>query len=370
MKLYDVISVNIEGESHSPSVSLALGGLPAGETINLAEVQNFADRRKSGKYLFSTPRREDDKIVWDEGVCEKGEDNAEISGTVRAHIDNTNVRPADYRYVYTPRPSHADFVSAVKDGADAAASGGGRFSGRMTAPLVIAGGIAKQLLAEKGIKVLAYISDICGVHAASYKKQIPTAEEIEACHDKALPMLSDIENAKTALAEVAAKGDSAGGTVECVVYGLPVGLGDSGTDGLESKISAAVFGIPAVKGVEFGAGFDLAEMTGSHANDPFAFRDGKVVTLTNNAGGINGGISNGMPVTLRAVFRPTPSISLPQRTVDLQMGKETEIEIKGRHDVTVVPRAVAVVESAVALAVLDEALKCGMFNSEKQKQEY
>ncbi len=358
MKLFDTIRLKIYGGSHEASVGMVLEGLPAGEKVDVRAVQAFADRRKSGKYLFSTPRREEDAVVWDGGLRTDAQGDTVTDGApLAAHIDNLNIRPADYTYVSTPRPSHADYVSAIKDGADAAASGGGRFSGRMTAPLVIAGGIAKQLLAARGIIVSAYIGELGGVKGRGYADGEPSEEEIAECLDRPLPMLSRVEEAVAAVKEIAAKGDSAGGVVECIVRGLPVGLGDCGTDGLESKIAAAVYGIPAVKGVEFGAGFDIARMTGSKANDPFAVRDGKVVTLSNNAGGLNGGISNGMPVTLRAAFRPTPSISLPQKTVDLDTMTDTEITVGGRHDATVVPRAVAAVESAVALAVLDEYLE-------------
>lgn len=360
MKIFDIIDVEIYGESHSPEIGVILRGIPVGSEINPAEVQKFVDRRKSGKYLFSTPRREPDEIVWDSGLEPSAGGKSQVTGDIKAHILNTNVRPADYSYLVTPRPSHADYVSAVKDGKNAASSGGGRFSGRLTAPLVIAGGIAEQILATKAIYVKAYIGELAGVKGRGYADGLPLPREIDECIDRPLPMLSEADRAADAASAAAKTGDSVGGIVECVVYGLPAGLGDCMFGGLESKISAALYGIPAVKGVEFGAGFAIAAMRGSTANDPFAVRNGKIVTLSNNSGGINGGISNGMPVTLRAAFRPTPSISLPQRTVNLNDGTETEIVVKGRHDATFVPRAVAAAESAVALAVLDELLKTGV----------
>lgn len=288
--------------------------------------------------------------------CTPCADGLRIDGPLRVRIFNKNIRPSDYSYALTPRPSHADYCAWVKDGENAAKSGGGRFSGRMTAPLVALGGVAKQLLEKRGIRIAAYISELAGVKGRSYLDGIPSYEEAAACTEGALPMLSDADEAAASAKAAAAEGDSVGGVTECVVYGMPAGLGDALFGGLESKISEAVYAIPAVKGVEFGAGFAIARMRGSEANDPFAIRDGKVVTLTDNAGGINGGISNGMPVTFRAAFRPTPSIALPQQTVDLGTMTETVITVRGRHDATVVPRAVAAVEAAAALAVLDAVL--------------
>lgn len=357
MNPFDVLNVKIRGESHSPCISVEISNLPEGESFALAEVDECLGRRKSGKYLFSTPRREDDVPVWESGVKITGNVGV-ITGTVTARIDNSNVRPADYSYTRTPRPSHADYTSYVKDGADAAASGGGRFSGRMTAPLVIAGAIAKSLLEKSGVKVGAYVSRLAGVSGKKRPEETPSLAEIESCRNLPLPMIAGNDEAAEKVARISERGDSAGGVVECVVFGLPAGLGDNLWDGLESKISAVLYGIPAVKGVEFGAGFAIADMTGSRANDPFVLRDGKVTTATNNAGGINGGISNGMPVVVRAAFRPTPSVSVPQRTVDLGTMSETEITVRGRHDATVVPRAAVVTECAVALAVYDEMLKC------------
>ena len=358
MKIFDVLNLSVYGQSHSEEIGMVLSGLPHGATVDAEELRRFTERRKSGKYLFSTPRREDDAAVWDFGVTESDNGKLLLDSSVKAHINNTNVRKADYGYARTPRPSHADYVSVVKDGDNAAASGGGRFSGRMTAPLVVAGGIAVQLLAQKGVNVGAYIGELAGVKGKSYLDgNVPSSDEIALAHDAALPMLSGVEEAEKVLSETARRGDSAGGIVECVVTGLPVGLGDAMTEGLESKLSAMLFGIPGAKGVEFGAGFSISSMTGSRANDPFVIRNGKVATSTNNAGGINGGITNGMPVTMRVAFRPTPSVSLPQRTVDLDTMTETEITVHGRHDVCFVPRAVAAVESAVALVILDEMLK-------------
>lgn len=355
MRPFDILDIDIFGESHSPEIGATVTGLPSGETFGIAEVAALAARRKSGKYLFSTPRREDDEAMW-EGCTDLGDGRMRIDGALTVRIRNGNIRPSDYSYARTPRPSHADYCAWVKDGAAAAQSGGGRFSGRMTAPLVAMGGVAEALLERRGIRVAAYIGKLGGVKGRGYADGELTYEDIAACWERPLPMLSNTEEAAVAVKAAQERGDSAGGVVECVAFGVPAGLGDALFGGLESKLSAAVYAIPAVKGVEFGAGFDIARMRGSEANDPFAVRDGKVITLTNNSGGINGGISNGMPVTFRAAFRPTPSISLPQRTVDLETMTETEISVKGRHDATVVPRAVAAVEAAAALALLDAVL--------------
>ena len=353
MRPFDVLDITFSGESHSPEISATMRGLPVGTVFSAEAVEKCMARRRSGRYLFSTPRREADVPEWRSGIARDG-DALTVTGDITVAIANNNVRPGDYPFARTPRPSHADYVAYVKDGERAAKSGGGRFSGRMTALLTALGGAAKDILAKRSVTVDAYISRMAGVDTSAGR--LPSPEEIRACHELPLPVLSHLEEAKDAAAEAAKRGDSTGGVVECVIRGLPAGLGDALWRGLESKLAAAVYGIPAVKCVEFGAGALIADMTGSTANDPFSVEDGKVVTLTNNAGGLNGGVTNGMPVVLRAAFRPTPTISLPQRTVDLELMRETTLTAGGRHDATVVPRAVVVVECTAALAVLDELL--------------
>ena len=353
MRPFDVLDITFSGESHSPEISATMRGLPVGTVFSAEAVEECMVRRRSGRYLFSTPRREADVPEWRSGIARDG-DALTVTGDITVAIANNNVRPGDYPFARTPRPSHADYVAYVKDGERAAKSGGGRFSGRMTALLTALGGAAKDILAKRGVTVDAYISRMAGVDTSAGR--LPSPEEIRACHELPLPVLSHLEEAKDAAAEAAKRGDSTGGVVECVIRGLPAGLGDALWRGLESKLAAAVYGIPAVKCVEFGAGALIADMTGSTANDPFSVEDGKVVTLTNNAGGLNGGVTNGMPVVLRAAFRPTPTISLPQRTVDLELMRETTLTAGGRHDATVVPRAVVVTECTAALAVLDELL--------------
>ena len=250
MKPFDVLDAEIYGESHSEEIGGVLKGLPKGETFDPDGVRRFAARRKSGRYLFSTPRHEDDEAVW-EG-CTPCADGLRIDGPLRVRIFNKNIRPSDYSYALTPRPSHADYCAWVKDGENAAKSGGGRFSGRMTAPLVALGGVAKQLLEKRGIRIAAYISELAGVKGRSYLDGIPSYEEAAACTEGVLPMLSNADEAAASAKAAAAEGDSVGGVTECVVYGMPAGLGDALFGGLESKISAAGYARRKGRGIRRG----------------------------------------------------------------------------------------------------------------------
>jgi len=265
-------------------------------------------------------------------------------------ITNSDRRSGDYEALrYTPRPSHGDYAGFIKSKGNLDYRGGGHFSGRLTAPLTAAGAVAKQLLAERGIWVGAHISSIYGVFDAAMEN----AQALKTVAGKPFPVLDDAkgEEMRQAILQAKSEGDSVGGAIECAVVGMPAGLGgpDFGCN-VEGIFAQHLFAVPAVKGVDFGAGAALALMRGSEANDPYAVQDGAVVTKTNHAGGINGGITNGMPVTFEATLRPTPSIALPQESVDLRSGEEVEIAIKGRHDPCVVPRAVPVIEAAAALA--------------------
>lgn len=341
------ISVEIYGESHADRIGVKVKGFPE-FTFDLMELESFTDRRKATDGVYSTSRTEPDIPVF------YGVTDGRISGEFTAEITNLNVRGKDYSALYgKPRPSHADYAWHVKDGV-LDFSGGGRFSARLTAPYCVAGGIAKQYLKSRGIEIESYVSSVGKVYGKSYKSGVPSIAEIVRDRqgfpslDKKDEMLEEIRRAKS-------DGDSVGGTVECVVSGLK-GVGDNLFGGLEGKISALVFSVPAVKGVEFGDGFALSEMRGSAANDGLYYKDGEAAFYSNRSGGINGGIANGEKITLRVAFRPTPSISKPQKTVDLVNKKDAEIVISGRHDACVVPRALPVVESAVALAILDEIL--------------
>lgn len=343
------LKAEIFGESHSEKIGVVLTGVPKGKRIDLVKLQEFCDQRKSTKNPLSTARRESDILELAEGI----EDGQTTGGRIVIEIKNEDVRKSDYENISTcPRPSHADYCAYLKYGS--IPSGGGSFSGRMTLPLCAAGGIAKQLLAEYGIIITAYLSELGGKRIVTYKEMDNFSIKIE--EDSLKSILSE-------LAPVIKEGDSIGGVVECMVFGMPGGVGGPLFDGLEGRISAAVFAVPAVKGIEFGLGFDLARMKGSTANDGYRIADGRVVQKTNNNGGIYGGISSGAPITFRVAFKPTPSIALEQDTVDLKENKNTVIKISGRHDACVALRGAVAIEAAAALALYGAIL----FEEENKK---
>ena len=333
------------GASHAPEIGVVIEGLPAGIKIDREELQAFLKRRAPGQNEYSTARREADEPIFAEGL---NSSDRTTGVPLRVVIRNTDVRSADYDAFRTvPRPGHADYPAYVKTGQ--IPPGGGHWSGRMTAPLCIAGGIARQLLARKGIRVDARIESIAGLH--------DPAPFTGSTENKLLPVSSSdpllLKRFQDKISAARAGGDSVGGTVECRITGLPVGLGDHPFDGLENRIAAAVFGIPAVKGIEFGDGFALSALRGSQANDAYHMEDGRVVTATNHCGGVLGGMSDGMPLLFRVAFKPTPTISLPQESVDLTTGEAVTLQGKGRHDPCIVPRAVPVVEAAASAALYD-----------------
>ena len=344
------LSMEIYGESHATAVGVKLTGIPP-LRLDVTALQAFLERRRAVNPTISTPRNEPDRVVFLNGYKQ-----GVLSESVVAEIANTNVKRSDYEELYgKPRPSHADYVAYAKYGT-LDFSGGGRFSGRLTAPFCIAGGIAKQALAAEGISVLSYVQSVGTVSGRSYRDGAVSLAEIRAAQTAAFPSLSASEAMTEEIACARADGDSVGGVAECIAYGVPIGLGGDYAEGLEGELARLLYAIPAVKGVEFGDGFALTAMRGSVANDPLCYRDGTVVTETNRSGGINGGIANGMPVTVRVAFRPTPSVSVEQRTVDLVKKRNTRISIKGRHDACIVPRALPVVESAVSLVLWDYLL--------------
>jgi len=316
------MKVKVFGESHAPEIGVEIEGVRKGTAIDLVELQRFLDRRApgNGQGGLSTPRKEPDRPEFERGVSFSGPSTVVATGeTIRAVIRNTNVRPQDYGNVLTvPRPGHADYSSWLKCGK--IPTGGGKWSGRLTAPLCIAGGIALQMLARAGVRVAAEVRSVGGGKVD-------------------LSTLTD---------------DSVGAVVEVVATGVPKGLGDVGTDGLESKLAAAFFGIPAVKGVEFGDGFALAAMRGSEANDAFEVRDGEVTLRTNRCGGLLGGVTVGTPIVARLAFKPTPSIAREQDSVDLRTLQPVKLSVKGRHDRCVAFRAVPVVEAAMAVVLVTE----------------
>ena len=330
----------IFGQSHAPAIGVTVEGLPAGFRPDTEKLQAFLDRRAPGKNRFSTARREADAPQFVSGLT----GGAVCGAPVTALIFNGDVRSKDYSELeYVPRPGHADYPAMVKYGSSRDFAGGGQFSGRLTAPLCIAGGLALQVLEGMGIEIRAEIAAIGGDADPA-------------------TMLDRIDRARE-------QGDSVGGVVRCVCTGVPAGVGEPMFGGLENRIACAVFGIPAVKGVDFGAGFDAAAMPGSENNDPFSFDGGQVRTATNNHGGILGGISTGMPIVFRAFFKPTPSIGKPQRSVNMKTGEEVELRIKGRHDPCIVPRALPCVEAAAAVALYDAILECPSFLERKEAEE-
>ena len=338
------LRLSIFGQSHSEAIGMTIDGLPAGLAIDMEKLQAFLNRRAPGQNDWSTPRKEEDRPEFLCGL----KDGFTCGAPLTAIIRNNNTRPRDYSQLkITPRPGHADYTAEVKYRGFQDYSGGGHFSGRLTAPLCIAGGILKQMLESKGITIDARIESIAGI-----RDEAPFTASVA---DKRFPVVDDAvgEQMREAIQAARAEGDSVGGVIECVARGLPVGIGEPMFDGLENQIARAVFAVPAVKGLEFGAGFASASMRGSENNDPFTVRDGKTETLTNNAGGILGGISNGMPVVFRAAIKPTPSIAKEQQSVNLNTMRPEALSITGRHDPCIVPRAVPVIEAAAALAISD-----------------
>ena len=338
----------IFGESHGPAIGVVLEGVPAGLELNAEEIQRQLDRRAPGKSELSTARKESDLVHIISGFFEGKTTGAPLTMV----IQNSDQHSGDYESIrYTPRPGHADYAGFMASKGALDYRGGGHFSGRLTAPLVAAGAVARQVLAQQGVWVGAHISTIYGI----LDRTMETPEELRPLVDKPFPVLDEGkgEEMRQAILEAKENGDSVGGSIECVVAGLPAGFGapDFGRN-VEGIFSQYLFAVPAVKSVSFGAGVGFAYMLGTEANDPFVV-GGKVVTKTNNAGGVNGGITNGMPVVFEVTLRPTPSIALPQESVDLRTGEELEIEIKGRHDPCIVPRAVPVIEAAAALAACE-----------------
>ncbi|MBE5743389.1 MAG: chorismate synthase [Clostridiales bacterium] len=342
------LSVEIVGESHSPEMKMTVKGFPK-FLYDEDKLLAFMGRRKASSSAFSTPRKEDDIPIF-ENV-----NNCLIDGDFSVIIKNNNVKSKDYNSLYgKPRPSHADYAWHLKDGA-LDFKGGGRFSARLTAVYSVLGGLCKEYLESKGIFIGAYLQSVGKVQGKSYRDSEISFSEIESLGNnfpslsKASEMLNEIENARL-------NGDSVGAVSEVIVYNLPAGVGDNLFEGLEGKISNLIFSIPAVKGVEFGSGFEMSGSYGSKVNDSLYYENGEVKLKSNNNGGINGGISNGFNLTMRVAFKPTPSISIEQDTVDLITKENVKIKIEGRHDACVAVRGVPCLESAVAIALVDEIL--------------
>lgn len=342
------LKLSIFGQSHGPAIGLTLDGIPAGLPVDADLLQVFLNRRAPGQNDWSTPRREEDRPEFLSGIL----DGFTCGAPIAAVIYNKNTRSGDYANLKDcPRPGHADYTAQIKYGGFQDAAGGGHFSGRLTAPLCIAGGLCKQWLEEMGIRINARISALAGIEDAPLDPIHPETNRIGAD----FPVIDPEAGARMreAIAAARAEGDSVGGIVECVITGLPGGLGEPMFGGVESRIAQIVYGIPAVKGLEFGAGFSVSTLRGSQNNDAYTLEDGTLRTLTNHSGGILGGITSGMPVLFRAAIKPTPSISRPQQSISLSKEEIQTLIVKGRHDPCIVPRAVPVVEAAAAIAIFD-----------------
>lgn len=344
------VSLTIFGESHGPAIGAVLDGLAAGLPVDTDFINIRMDRRRARGDGLSTARTEPDEVEFLSGVLDGHTTGTPLTLMVR----NTNTRSGDYaKTAALLRPGHADYTAFAKYEGYQDARGGGHFSGRITAAAVAAGAICEQVLQSMGIRVYTHIAACAGVQDAPLSSAAGLVmPEPEPGHfalldpDKEAPM-------QAAIRAAGSEGDSVGGILETVVTGMPAGVGEPWFDSVESTLSHLMFAVPAVKGIEFGAGFGFAELRGSQANDPFRMRDGQIRTATNRNGGINGGITNGMPIVLRTVVKPTPSIYRPQDTVDYPARQDAEIQIKGRHDPCIVPRAAVVQNSLTAFGILD-----------------
>jgi chorismate synthase len=346
--------ITLFGSSHGPGIGCILDGVPADVSIPLELLQRELDRRKPSPGI-GTSRKEEDAVELLSGVQEERTTGAPITIFIR----NRDADSAKYKkFRRIPRPGHADFTAMRKYGESHDLRGGGQFSGRMTAPLVVAGTIAKLILHSIGVDIAAYAQSIGKVadaeeHSFEDIKRISRLNPARAASQETADLM--IEE----ILDVKRRGDSVGGVVRCLCINLPIGVGEPFFDSLESEISKMIFSIPGVKGVEFGAGFRAASMRGSEHNDPFVVVDGTIKTITNNAGGVLGGLSTGMPLDFRVAFKPTASISKEQRSVDLESMEDTTLKVEGRHDPCIVPRAVVVVEASAAIVLADLCIRGG-----------
>ncbi len=350
-----IFTITSFGESHGNCVGIIIDGCPPGLPVTAEDIQREVDKRRPGVWVAATTRVEEDKVEILSGLL-----NGRTTGApVCLLIWNKDFDSSEYEKMrFLPRPGHADYTAFIKYGGFNDLRGGGRFSGRITASFVMAGAVAKKLLNLIGIEVLAHTVAIGGIEA-----KLKAFNEIKENVEKNPVRCADLRAAEEmarVIEQAKEEGDSVGGIIEGIALNVPVGLGEPVFDTLEGDLAKALFAIPAVKGVEFGSGFRAAGKRGSENNDPFVIRNNKIVTMTNNAGGILGGISNGMPIVVRAAVKPTPSIAKNQETVNLKDMESASLVVKGRHDACIVPRAVPVVESMVAVTLCDFAIRAGL----------
>lgn len=360
----NALRVTVFGQSHSQAVGCVVEGLPSGHVVDMEALGRFMARRAPGQGPWTTPRKEADLPRIVSGLNPRG---ATCGAPLAIVIENTNTRSRDYdNLMAVPRPGHADYTAWAKWHGNQDVPGGGHFSGRLTAPLCAAGGIALQMLAERGVRVGAHLLSVADVRDEPLcaldnapASQVRLQGQLDALTDGRTFPTIDAEAGKAMLAAIddaRRELDSVGGVVECVATGMPAGVGSPMFDGIENLIARAAFGVPAVKGVEFGRGFEAARLRGSEDNDPYRMVDGTVTPVTNNAGGALGGITTGAPVLFRMALKPMSSISRPQESVDLTSGSDATLEVHGRHDPCVATRAVPVAEAICALALLDALL--------------
>ncbi|MBE7089865.1 MAG: chorismate synthase [Clostridiales bacterium] len=338
------LKITVFGQSHSEAIGVVIDGFPSGVTVNVDKLESFMKRRAPGQ-AFSTPRKEADKVEFLSGL---NVDGKTCGSPIVAIIRNTNVQSKDYDNIkLLPRPSHSDLVSLLKFGEGRDIRGGGQFSGRLTAPLCIAGALCLDLLESKGVKIGAHIYSVGNSFDLPYDK----VDEIIPNNQVDFPAIDKNQSAKMQeeILSVMKEGDSIGASIECKIVGVPATIGEPMFDGIENCLAKAMFGIPAVKGFEVGAGFDVCKKKGSENNDELTVKEGKITTVTNNDGGINGGITNGMPITFRVAIKPTPSIAKAQQSVNVESMEEETLEIRGRHDPCIAVRAVPVVEAVSAI---------------------
>lgn len=356
------IKISIYGGSHSDEIGVIVKNLPAGICLDTAELQKFMERRAPGRNRYSTARREPDIPLILSGVDAKNVTNGEEFCAV---IRNTNQRSADYNKLSDiPRPSHADYAARIKfrdRGETLDLRGGGHFSARLTAPLCIIGGILKNELKKRGIQIGAHVYAIAGISDTPFDPVCVSKSDFDTALSNDIPVLNIESGCRMleAIDTARAESDSVGGVVECAVLGLPVGIGEHMFGGMENRISQIIFGIPAVRGIEFGNGFASSLLRGSENNDPFVTDGVRVTTKTNNSGGIQGGMTNGMPLIFRAALKPTPSIAREQDSVNMKTMENVKLSVTGRHDPCIVLRAVPIVEAAAAVAIFDALLDKG-----------
>lgn len=350
------IKISIFGQSHSNAIGVNIDGLPAGIKINFEQLHAFLKRRAPGQQEYTTKRKEEDLPEILSGVV----NGVTCGAPLCAIIKNKDTFSQHYaNIVDIPRPAHADYPAQIKFKGYQDVAGGGHFSGRLTAPLCIAGGIAIQILQQKGIEIAAHILSIGDIKDKQIDFVNISKQQIEDVKSKSFAVFDDNAGQEmiSLIKKTRSDGDSVGGVIQCIALGLPAGIGDPMFNGMENRISSAIFAIPAIKAIEFGNGFEAAKLFGSQNNDSYYYDENEIKTTTNNHGGILGGITTGMPLIFRVAVKPTPSIAKPQQSISFSNKSNQQLTIKGRHDPCIVPRAVACVESATAIAILDALLK-------------